>query len=152
MPVTGILPNGHRTLIAISGVTPTFEEVSVQPPAIKADDAVEQTNMRNANYRTFLGGALITAEEWSVKVHYAVGAYAQLLPLLRKNRYVTITFFDGSTLGLYCIIQSFTPDDSTTNDKPVATLVLKPANLTTSDPPAETGPVYATGTTTTVAP
>lgn len=147
-----ILPNGHRTLIAISGVTAQFEEVSVQPPGMKGDDPIEQTNMRNANYRTFAGGSLITMTEMSIKVHYAVGAYSQLLPLLRKNRFVTITFFDGSTLGLYCIITSFTPDDSTTNDKPVATLVLTPSNLTTSDPPAEIGPVYATGTTTTTAP
>ena len=149
---TVILPNGHRTLIAISGVTATFEEFSVQPPGIQGDDEIEQSNMRSANWRTFAGGSLITMSEISVKVHYSVGAYAQLQPLIRRNRFVTITFFDGSTLGLYCIIKSFVPDELTTNEKPVATLVLVPSMLTTSNPPAEVGVVYATGTTTTVAP
>lgn len=148
-----ILPNGHRTLISISGVTAQFEEVSVTPPGISGDDPVEQTNMRANNYRTFSGGALMTMTEMSIKVNYAVGAYTQLLPLIRKNRYVTITFFDGSSISLYCIIASFTPDEVNTNEKPTATLVLTPSNLTTADPPVETGPVYATvAATTTVAP
>jgi hypothetical protein len=148
-----ILPNGHRTLVTIAGVTAQFEEVSVTPPGIKGDDPIEQTNMRANNYRTFSGGALMTMSEMTLKVNYAVGAYTQLLPLIRKNRYVTITFFDGSSISLYCIITSFTPEELQTNEKPTATLVLTPSNLTTSDPPGETGPVYATvSATTTVAP
>ena len=148
-----ILPNGHRTLVAISGVTAQFEEVSVTPPGIKGDDAIDQTNMRNNNYRTFLGGSLMTMTEMSLKVNYAVGAYDQLKPLIRKNRYVTITFFDGSSISLYCIVTSFTPEELQINEKPTATLVLTPSNLTTADPPVESAFVYATvSATTTVAP
>jgi hypothetical protein len=109
--------------------------------------------MRASNYRTFAGGALLTMSEITLKVNYAVGAYNQLLPLIRKNRYVTVTFFDGSSISLYCIVASFTPEEVQTNEKPTDTLVLTPSNLTTSDPPAEVGIVYATvAATTTVAP
>jgi len=148
-----ILTNGHRTLITIQGITPQFEEVSVTPPGIKADDPIEQSNMRSVNYRTFQGGALMTLSEMTVKVNYAVGAFSLLLPFIRQNRYVTITFFDGSSISLYCIITSFTPEETQTNEKPTATLVLTPSMLTTSDPPTATGITYATvAATTTVAP
>jgi len=149
---TTILQNGHRTLITIAGLTASFEEVSVNPPGMKADDPVEQTNMRASNYRTFLGGSLLTMTEMTLKVHYGVAVYTQILPILRQNRLVTIRFFDGSTVSVYCIITSFTPEELQINEKPTATLVLTPSNMSTSNPPGEIGIVYATGTTTTVAP
>jgi hypothetical protein len=147
-----ILRNGHRTLIEIVGLTARFEEVSLNPFGVEADDSVEQTNMRTNNWRGFLGGALLTATEMSVKVHYAPGAIEQLVPILRTNRAIRVIFPDGANVLVYCIVQSFVPDEHTTNEKPTATLTLRPSNLTTSNPPAEIGPVYATGTTTTVAP
>lgn len=147
-----ILQNGFRTLITIAGISAKFEEVSVTPIGLQADDAVEQTNMRNANWRTFAGGALLTATEVNVKVHYAPGALEQVRPILRSNRFITLTMPDGATISFYAIVQSFVPDEHTINEKPTATLILIPSNLTTSNPPAEIGPVYATGTTTTVAP
>jgi len=147
-----ILRNGFRTLITISGVTAKFEEISMTPVGIEADESVEQTNMRNGNWRTFQGGALLTATELNIKCHYAPGAVPQIIPLLRQNRFITVTYPDGATISLYCIVQSFVPDEHTINEKPTATLVLRPSNLTTSNPPAEVGPVYATGTTTTTAP
>lgn len=149
---TRILQNGFRTLIAIDGVSALFEEVSMTPVGLQADDAVEQTSMRNGNWRTFAGGALLTATEINLTVHYAVGAYAQLAPFLRRNRFVTIFMPDGSIISLYAIVTSFTPSEHTINEKPTATLVLTPSNLTTSNPPGELGPVYVSGTTTTVAP
>ena len=147
-----ILQNGFRTLITIAGITAQFEEVSVTPIGYQADDAVEQTSMRNSNWRTFSGGALLTATEVNVKVFYAPGALEQMRPILRSNRFITLTMPDGAIITFYAIVQSFVPDEHTVNEKPTATLVLIPSNLTTSNPPSEMGPVYATGTTTTVAP
>jgi len=147
-----ILRNGFRTTIAIAGISALFQEVSVTPIGLQADDAVEQTNMRNSNWRTFAGGALLTATEVNVKVHYAPGALEQMRPILRSNRFITLTMPDGATISFYAIVQSFVPDEHTINEQPTATLILIPSNLTTSNPPSETGPIYATGTTTTVAP
>lgn len=149
---TRILDNGFRTLIAIDGVTALFEEVSVTPLGLEADEAVETSNMRSANYRTFAGGALLTGGDIQIKVHYATGAYSQIIPLLRQNRFVTQIFPDGSRLSCYCIIQSFVPEELTINERPTATLTLKPSFRSTSNPPSEVVPVLTTGTTTTVAP
>ena len=149
---TVILPNGFKTLITIAGVSAAFEPVDVTPPSLMADDAVEQTNMLNANWRTFLGGALITQGDIQVTVHYSVAAYDQIKAILRQNRAVTVRFPDGSSLMTYCIIQGFEPSALTINEKPTATLTLKPSNLTTSNPPAEFSYLYTTGTTTTTAP
>jgi len=148
-----ILTNGHRTLIEIVGVTGRFEEVSFNPVGIEADESVEQTNMRTNNWRGFMGGALLTATDMTIKVHYAPGMYEQVLPLLRRNRAIRVYFPDGAQILVYCIVQSFVPDEHQTNEKPTATLVLKPSNLTTSNPPAEVGPAYSTSTApTTIAP
>jgi hypothetical protein len=147
-----ILSNGFKTTIAIDGVSALFEPVDITPPSIMSDDAVEQTNMLNSNWRTFLGGALLTMGDISVTVHYAVGAFDQIKAVARQNRAVTVRFRDGSSLLVYCIVQGLEPSALTINEKPTATLTLKPSNLTTSNPPAEFGYVYTTGTTTTVAP
>ena len=149
---TRILDNGFRTLISISGVTALFEEVSVTPMGVEADEAVELSNMRSANYRTFAGGALLMGGDVQVKVHYATGAYSQIIPLLRQNRYVEQIFPDGTRIGVYCIVQSFVPEELTMNERPTATLTLKPSFRSTSNPPAEVAPVITTGTTTTTAP
>ncbi len=149
---TRILPNGFKTTVAIGGVSALFEVVDVTPASLMADDAVEQTNMLNNNWRTFLGGALLTMGDISLTVHYSVAAFDQIKNILRLNRAVTVTFPDGSSLLTYCIIQGFEPSALTINEKPTATLTLKPSNLTTSNPPAEFGYLYTTGTTTTVAP
>lgn len=149
---TIVLPNGFKVLIAIDGVVPLFELVSITPPSLMGDDAVEQTNMLNSNYRTFLGGALMTYGDISLTVNYAVGAYDQVKALIRKNRVITIRMPDGSSVIGYCIIQGFEPSELVINERPTATLTLKPSNLTTSNPPAEIGFVITTGTTTTVAP
>jgi hypothetical protein len=149
---TRILPNGFKTTIAIDGIAALFEPVDITPPSLMADDAVEQTNMITNNWRGFLGGALLTMGDVSITVHYSVAAFNQIRDILRQNRAVTIRFPDGSNLLVYCIIQGFEPSALTINEKPTATLTLKPSNLTTSNPPAEFGYAYTTGTTTTVAP
>lgn len=148
-----ILSNGHRTLIEIVGVTAKFEEVSFNPTGAEADEAVEQSNMRTNNWRGFLGGALLTATDMTLKVHYAPGAIAQMTALLRQNRAVKVYFPDGAQILVYCIIQSFVPDEHQINEKPTATLVLKPSSRTTSNPPSEVGPAYSTSSApTTIAP
>jgi hypothetical protein len=149
---TRILPNGFKTTIVIDGISALFEPVDITPASLTADDAVEQTNMLNNNWRTFLGGALLTMGDISITVHYSVAAFDQIKNILRQNRVVTVRFPDGSSLLTYCIIQGFEPSALTINEKPTATLTLKPSNLTTSNPPGEFGYTYTTGTTTTVAP
>lgn len=145
--------NGHRTLIEIVGITPLFEEISVTPVGVTADDPIEMTTMRTNNWRTFLGGALLNAEEIQAKVSYAPNALPQVIAILRQNRFCRVFYPDGAQASFYAVVMSFVPDEHTTGDRPEATLVLRPSNLTTSNPPSELGPVFITSTApTTIAP
>jgi hypothetical protein len=148
-----LLKNGHRTLIEIVGITPFFEEISVTPIGAEADEPVEQTTMRTNNWRSFMGGALLTATEVQAKVAYAPTALPQVIPILRQNRFCRVYYPDGAVVSFYAIVMSFVPDEHQTNERPEATLVLRPSNLTTSNPPAEVGPIFITSAApTTVAP
>lgn len=143
------LQDGFKTLIAISGITAHFEEIEVTPPELDSTGAIEQTTMRNSRYRTKLGKALITLGMVSVTVAYDPKVIGQVQNILGTNRYVTITFPDGSTLGFYGIINKFTPDALKEGERPQATLEIDPSNMSTANPPVEAAPVFATGTTAT---
>lgn len=143
------LQDGFKTLISISGITAFFEEIEVTPPGLDSTGAIDQTTMRNSRYRTKLGKALITLDTVSVKVAYDPKVIGQMHNILGSNRYVTITFPDGSTLGFYSIVSKFTPDALKEGERPEATLELEPSNMSTANPPVEAAPVFATGTTAT---
>lgn len=144
-----LLKDGFKTLITIGGITAVFEEIEVTPPALDAGGTIDQTTMRNSRLRTALGKSLYTLGNVSVKVAYDSKAYAQVIPILGSNRFITVTFPDNSTLTFYAVVNSFTPDALVEGTRPEATLELVPSNLTTANPPVETAPVFTTGTTTT---
>lgn len=144
-----LLKDGFKTLITISGITAVFEEIGVTPPAIDAGGAIDQTTMRNTRLRTALGKSLYTLGPFSAKVAYDPRAYAQIIPILGSNRFVTVTFPTNDTLTFYAIIDKFTPDENTEGTRPEATIEFVPSNLTTANPPVESAPVFTTGTTTT---
>jgi len=144
-----LMKDGFKTLIAINGVTPVFEEIEVTPPALDAGGTITQTTMRNTKMRTMLGKQLVTLGKISVKVAYDPKAYAQIFAVLGSNRYITVTFPDNSTLVFYAVVDKFTPDALKEGERPEATLELEPSNLTTANPPVEFQPVFSTGTTVT---
>lgn len=144
-----LLRDGFKTLIDIDGVTPTFEEIGITPPALDGAGSIDQTTMRNTKWRTAIGKSLVTLGNFSARVAYDPRAYAQLTNLLGQNRFVTVTFPDNSTLKFYAILNSFTPDEHTEGERPEATIEFIPSNLSTASPPVEVAPVFATGTTTT---
>lgn len=141
--------DGFKTLVTIAGISAVFEEIGVTPPALDAGGSIDQTTMRNTRWRTAQGKSLITLGNFSVRVAYDARAYAQIVPILGSNRFITVTFPDNSTLTFYAIIDKFTPDESVEGERPEATIEFIPSNLTTANPPAESAPVFATGTTTT---
>lgn len=143
------LKDGFKILIAINGISGQFEEIEVTPPSMSSGGGIDQTTMRNSRYRTMLGKALITLEPVSIKVAFDPKVIAQMHQFLGTNRYVTITFPDGSTLVFYAIINSFTFDSFKEGERPEGTLELVPSNMSTAATPVETAPVFATGTTAT---
>ena len=143
------LQDGFKTLISIGGVTGFFEEIEVTPPALDSTGAIDQTTMRNSRYRTKLGKSLITLDRVTVTVAYDPKVIGQMHNVLGSNRFVTITFPDGSTLGFYAIVDKFSPEALREGERPQATLELEPSNMSTANPPVEVAPVFATGTTAT---
>lgn len=142
-----MLRDGFKTLITITGVTGTFEEIEVSPPELDAGGSIDQTTMRNIRWRTFIGKSLVTLGEFSVKVAYSAHMYTQMLAILGKNQHVVVTFPSGNTLTFYAILDKFTPDTLTEGERPEATLTFVPSNLTTAVPPVEFSPVLSTVTT-----
>jgi hypothetical protein len=98
------LPDGFKTLIAISGITALFEEIEVTPPELDANGVIDQTTMRNTRYRTNLGKKLVTFGPSSVVVAYDPAVIGQMHNILGSNRYITITFPDGATLSFYAVV------------------------------------------------
>lgn len=147
-----LLRDGFKTLISITGITGTFEEIEVTPPGLDAGGSIDQTTMRNSRWRTMIGKQLVTLGGFSVKVAYAPQMYNTTLGILGTNRHVVVTFPNGNTLTFYAILDKFTPDANKEGERPEATLEFIPSNLNTANPAVETAPVLATVTTTTAAP
>ncbi len=142
-----MLRDGYKTLITITGVSGTFEEIEVSPPELDAGGSIDQTTMRNVRWRTFIGKSLITLGEFSVKVAYSAHMYNQVLASIGRNLHVMVTFPSGNTLSFYAILDKFTPDTLTEGERPEATLSFIPSNLTTAAIPVEFTPVLSTVTT-----
>lgn len=147
-----LLRDGWKSLITISGISALFEEIELTPPGLDSTGTIDQTTMRNNAWRTAIGKGLRTLTSFSVKVAYDPAVYPQIRDILGRNRHIVITFPDGSTLTFYAIVDKFTPDALKEGERPEATIEFMPSNLTTSSPPAEFSPIFATGTTTTTAP
>ncbi|MFN7318246.1 MAG: hypothetical protein ACK5S6_01940 [bacterium] len=142
-----MLRDGFKTIITITGVSGTFEEIEVSPPELDAGGSIDQTTMRNTRWRTFIGKSLVTLGEFSVKVAYSAHMYDQMLAVLGRNRHIVVTFPSGNTLSFYAILDKFTPDTLTEGERPEATITFIPSNLTTAVPPVEFSPVLSTVTT-----
>lgn len=142
-----MLRDGFKTLITITGVSGTFEEIEVSPPEMDGGGSIDQTTMRNTRWRTMIGKSLITMGEFSVKVAYSAHMYDQMAAHIGKNKHIVVTFPSGNTLSFYSILDKFTPDTLTEGERPEATLTFIPSNLTTATPPVEYTPVLSTVTT-----
>ena len=141
-----LLRNGHRTLIAISGITALFEEIEVQPMGLDAGGPISQVTMRTTLWRTASGKPLISATKVSVKVAYDPLVLSQMSNILGKNRSIVLTFANGNTLTFWGFVDKFTPDTATSEDRPEAMLEIEITNLDASN--VETGPVMVAATTT----
>lgn len=149
MTVAAQLSDGFKTLITITGITATFEEIELTSPELDAGGEIDQTTMRNTRWRTKIGKQLATLGTLSVKVAYSVAAYTQLSGILGTNRHVVVRFPDTSTLTFYAFLNKFTPGDFKEGERPEGTLEFIPTNLNTANPPVETAPVLVTNTTVT---
>lgn len=142
-----ILEDGYRSLIAISGITAQFEEISVTPVSLDSGGTIDMTTMRNQRNRTAAGKKLITWGACVVKAIYDPRVVAQMQSIVGQNRFITQTWPDGATLTWYAIVEKIEFDELQEGTRPECSITLTPSNRTTAAVPAETSPVFATGTT-----
>lgn len=136
------LKDGFSTKISFSAnLTIEFWEKSVTPPGLDGGDAIEQTTMFNATYRTFAARQLKTMTEVKVKAAYNPKLYTSILALINVETSVTVHFPDGSTLVFYGFLKEFMPGELKEGEQPEAdiTVVCTNADPTTG---AETAAVY----------
>ena len=137
------LPDGFSSKITFARVGDDdieFWEKDVTPPAIDGGDAVDQTTMWNATWRTKLPRNLLTLEDVSSVCAYDPVVYDSIIALVNENTTITVTFPDGSTLAFFGFLKRFEPSALVEADQPEATLTIVATNLDPEDTTVEAGP------------
>lgn len=130
-PAGRLLKDGYRTVIAPSLLpTVSFWEKEVPAPGVDGGDAIEQTTMHNAAWRTFAARSLKTLTPIQLKVAYDPNLYNQIMSLVNDDSGSwTVTFRDLSTLDFFGYLKTFTPDPLVEGTQPTATIEIVPTNF-----------------------
>ena len=139
-----ILADGFSSKIII-GLTDQddieFWEKQITPPAIDGGDAVEQTTMWNATWRTKLPRDLITLDDVVCTVAYDPVVYNEIInSVININTTITVYFSDGSTLAFFGYLKRFEPSALVEGEQPEATVTFVATNIDPDDVTVEAGP------------
>lgn len=135
------LKDGHSTLVTLqSDPNIDFWEKNITPPGLDGGEAVEQTTMHNAVWRTVRPRELVTLTEMTFTSGYDPVVYDQILAIINIETTITVWFSDGSSLAFYGFLRVFQPTDTVEGTQPEATVTITPTNF---DPvnKVEAGPV-----------
>jgi hypothetical protein len=120
------LMDGYQTLISFASA-PLLElwEKRVKPPGLDAGGAIDETTMRNQNWRTKHPKALVTMTDCTVVGAWEPAeAYLELLPAMAVVDVITITFPDGTDLLWYGWIDKWDPGELVEGEQPTATVTV----------------------------
>ena len=143
------LKQGYPTTITISsywdstGPNVTFWEKTVQPPGIDGGEPIDTTTMRNTAVRTKSPPVLYDMTPLNCNVAYDPTVYDSIMSAINKNAEIVVVFPDGATLTFWGYLKSFTPQDITDTNEPVAAITIVPTNVNNDD--EEKIPVVETG-------
>jgi len=136
------LTDGFQTTITFgTAVLAHLFNVSLTPPGVSAEGAIDTTTMSNTAWRTMAAKSLKTATEASGTAAYDVAAYDEIATNIGLEQSFTITFPDSSTLQFYGFLDQFTPGELTEGEMPTADFTIIPTNVN-SNTGAESGPDY----------
>ncbi len=124
------LEDGMFSKVTFAG-NPTISlwEKTAKPPGCDGGDAIDQTTMHNATYRTAASRALITLTGASFKAAYDPNVYTSIISQINSEQVITQRFWDGSTLAYYGFLKSFEPDEMQEGSQPEATVMIVPTNF-----------------------
>lgn len=131
-PAGKMLKDGYRSVIA-SSLNPTvsFWEKTVKPPGLDGGDAIPQSTMHNATWRTFASRSLKELTPITVVAAYDPNVYSsgQIGSLINDDTGSwTVTFRDLSTLDFFGFLQKFEPSELKEGEQPEATITIQPTN------------------------
>lgn len=136
-----MLEDGHPSFLAMAA-NPGLAvwETSLTPPGIDGGDPIPITTMHNVTWRTMVPRKLKTLTAMSLTGGYDPLMYEQFLHVVNVNQSMTFQFSDGSDLDFFGIAQTFTPQELSEGEPPLADVDVTPSNY---DPvtKVETAPV-----------
>lgn len=126
----GVKPDdGFSSLIAFAADPDiSFWEKTVKPPGLDGGEPIDTTTMHNTSLRTMGPRSLATMTPFTTKVTYDPEVYDQILAIINTAGWVTVHFWDGSTIDFYGYLQKFEPDDLSEGAQPEATVTIVPTN------------------------
>lgn len=135
------LTDGYQTLISFAADTDVLlYEKQVTPPGVDGGDPIDQTTMRNSDWRTAAPRSLKMLTNGSMTVAYDPATYDEVMALINTNTLITVTLPNGGTWAFYGYLKSFVPSELTEGEQPEAECEIIPTLRNGSG--VETAPVY----------
>lgn len=120
-PVGRVLKDGHPSKITFAADPDvSFWEKSLTPGGFDGGDAIDLTTFFNVTYRRKTPRSLIDLTACSGTCLYDPNVITQIDDLINVETTVTITFKDGTTWAEYGWLKSFTPQEMTEGEPPMA--------------------------------
>ena len=136
-----LLKDGYQLLINLTGAGATFEEISGKIPGVTIGNKIDQTTMRNTDWKTYAAQVLKDLTDSTLTVAYDAALLTSITGTIGTNQLITYTLPDGSTYSFWGFLVSFEPGELSMGNRPTAQMVISPSNMNGSD--VETGPVSA---------
>ena len=126
-----MLIDGFRTIIQLSllpdGVY--FKEVSITPPELNGQGAIDFTSMRNTLYRTKAPKSLVDIGNITAEVQYDPKIYGAMSSVLNKIQLITVQFPDLQIIRFYGFPTRFSPAALREGENPRATIEIVVGNI-----------------------
>jgi hypothetical protein len=124
-----MLDDGFPTVIAFAA-DPDINlwEVSVKPPGIDGGDAIDNTTMHNATWRTRRARALKTLTDSTFTAGYDPNVFGAILALINVEGAITLHWPDGGTYSFFGFLQKFEPNEVKEGEMPTAQVTIVPTN------------------------
>jgi len=144
MPSGGIMEEGFSTTITYADDADVqMQVVTLTPPPLSGQGAIEITTMENTAWETMYPKKLKSLQPMSLTVAYDPAVFDEIVTMLNANQLITITFPDGATWQFWGFIDEFTPGAQEKGERPTADMTIIPTLVDdSSEPFVETAPVF----------
>lgn len=136
------LRSGHSTKITFaSQPTISFWEKTVTPSGYDNGDPIDTKTMHDVRYRGKAPRPLIESTDISISVAYDPNVLNAIKSLIGVEDTITETFPDGSSKAEFGFLKSFTPQENSEENQPMADVTIVITNRDPHASWAEAGPV-----------